>query len=112
MTGSYCDMTYFEDKNGQSYYLSAGFALAKFDPETPWKLSAASTADTENYAVLPDKGFAWEAGGAYEGQYVIEHEGRYYITYSAPSCRWTLYTGVPERRCRFRFNGSRFLDEE
>lgn len=82
-TGAACDMTYFADKNGQSYYVWSGFSIAKFDENTPWKLSASSNKDRENYGVLLEKNYAWEAGGAYEGQYVVEHNGKYYITYSA-----------------------------
>ena len=81
--GAYCDMTYFADKNGQAYYVWSGFIIAKFDESTPWKLSAESSKDSANYRTLLEKNYAWEAGGAYEGQYVVEHNGRYYITYSA-----------------------------
>lgn len=81
--GSFCDMTFLKNHAGKAYYMWAGFAISPIDESTPWKIKAASNRNDPNLVELPGKDYAWEAGGAYEGQYAIEHDGRYYVTYSA-----------------------------
>lgn len=90
-TGSYDDMTYFEDETGQGYYVwwdvdrtdgPRTTVIAEVDSHAPWRVLAQSCDDQRHCCRIEHKEYAWETCGPTEGYYVVEHEGMRHLIYS------------------------------
>lgn len=101
-TGITLDMTYFED-GGNHYYMwsqrfvasgqgTADLYIAKFDPSNP------SVLTTDPVCILRPT-YGWERPGSSrveEGPYMLEHDGRKFVTFSSAMVDSTYCVGLLE----------------